>query len=286
MSNNFKVNAKTKPLELKKKHNLLVEKVEDMEEEIPNSQTITNLANQAIQADKEILSKIEITYDSDNNLTILKFPDYVLPLKMELNDGDLDGDLFFNYNTSKGIDSNGNNLYNLSNVNNHYELSKTGNIVSDIDIYCLSFIYYNGYDGLMNTLNLYLPSYLCDGDGNQLKMPEDLAKLCEDYFLYNVSVSFNEDNHSIKIEDIADGFIPLYIILNVSHGNSTEKLTIYFNLSTGSMACNASDWYIDAYEINMGGRYISIEDISQTLSDVSVEIESVMIIPSNLELEL
>ena len=93
MSNNLKVNAKTKPLELKKKHNLLVKKVEDVETEIPSETAITNLAKAAIQADKDILS--QIVYDEDED--ILYFPEGIIPLKIYSDSYDGGTFLFFDY---------------------------------------------------------------------------------------------------------------------------------------------------------------------------------------------
>lgn len=46
----FLVNARTKILEFKKKHNLLVEKVLEIEEDIPSTADITSIANLAIKA--------------------------------------------------------------------------------------------------------------------------------------------------------------------------------------------------------------------------------------------
>ena len=63
----LKVNAKTKILEFKKKHNELVD-------EIPSEEEITNLAKLAIQADKDVLSQITVEYDSDNDETVISFP--------------------------------------------------------------------------------------------------------------------------------------------------------------------------------------------------------------------
>ena len=65
MSENLKVNAKTSLLEFKRKHNKLVDQVNN--------------------AGKEILSKIKIEYDEVNDVTNIEFPIGILPLQLSIN---------------------------------------------------------------------------------------------------------------------------------------------------------------------------------------------------------
>lgn len=65
---NLKVNAKTKILEFKRKHNELVD-------EIP----------QMIKASKDVISKIKMVYDENDNFTSIIFPKGIMPLSITIN---------------------------------------------------------------------------------------------------------------------------------------------------------------------------------------------------------
>lgn len=150
---NLFVNARTKILEFKRKHNFLVEKVKSVEEEIPTTQQITTIANSAIQADKDILSKITLEYDEDNNKTTFIFPKGILVIKFYCYFSDeLHGAMFVDYDNSRILNTEGISVYefSLSYTTDHFALTVDGDyqdsFITEL-FYDLMYINYINDDG-------------------------------------------------------------------------------------------------------------------------------------------
>lgn len=197
MSNNLKVNAKTKPLGLKKKHNLLVEKVEDVEREIPSSQEITNLANVAIQADKDILS--QIVYDHE--LDTITFPLGIVPLAISTDDTVV----YFNFADNLCYNNNNVCIEDVSMTFSHNKLHITGLDAVYSTETEISFMYYLSYSG----------------DGAEIM---DTIPFDNTYYVFHPITSAGTKlyAHGIKIEDSNGDAVYFYLIVN----NSTEILSL------------------------------------------------------------
>lgn len=151
MSNLF-VNFRTKILEFKKKHNLLVEKVKNVETEIPTETQIKNLAKEAITADKDVLNNITVEIENDKII----MPRYILPLFAML---DTDDVIFFNYNTGNVLDISGSSIGSIS-----------------FDNYC---VVLNDLYDTMGAENIRYLDYLLISENN-----DELLTLLNTYYLY------------------------------------------------------------------------------------------------------
>lgn len=155
---NLKVNAKTHPLTFKRKHNLLVEDVEEVKETVADLPTETDVEH-LIQADKDVLSKITVEYDSDNDKTLVNFPPNIMPLAF----GGYShyGNLFILFKVYKFVvvNSTQTEIGDLRvNSNNSITFVISGNVVSDFDINRCSYIIFNGgTNAIFSTYYIYHP---------------------------------------------------------------------------------------------------------------------------------
>lgn len=133
----------------------------ETEEDIPSSADVSEAIKQAIEADKDIISQIVVTYDEDNDRTILKLPSNVLPLKfydlsLELQ-GITDGTVYFNYLELTIVDDNNITVGGIefNETENYCILSFDSLNFTELEGGELSYCLFNHSDYELNTYNLY-----------------------------------------------------------------------------------------------------------------------------------
>lgn len=130
--------------------------IEQAKAQIPTSTEITALANTAIQADKDILSKITIV--EEEGYTYVTFPYGVFPLAL-LTDSvaGLNKYLYIKYATL--VDNTGNKVFDIDEFvsdDNVLEITLVGDNLN-LEIIALDYILFNGGNGLGDTYQLYYP---------------------------------------------------------------------------------------------------------------------------------
>ena len=182
----FLVNARTKILEFKKKHNLLAEEVEK----------VPNLIESAIKADKNILSKIKIEYDEEGNRTIFSLPKNVLPLRAYFGDNYANGkNIYFDYDNSSMYDDDYNSVGGVDILYNQVILSFPVSL-SDISIYSeLEYIPFEG-GSILNTYYIYNP--ITSGGGTKLYLHKIRGS-----GRIKLTNSYTEDFDSISLDIIS-----------------------------------------------------------------------------------
>lgn len=113
-----------------------------------------------IQADKDILSQIEVEYDSDNNRTIFTFPKNVMPLRWYISNLEGGIDVFFDYIGENIIDEEFNVKGTLFAEGAQVQVIIGGNHVlndDDFDWIYSSYIYLSSPTSSINTYYLYHP---------------------------------------------------------------------------------------------------------------------------------
>lgn len=157
MAKNLLVNAFTKILEFKRKHNKLVKEVEDVEQNIPS------IVEQAIQADKDIISQITMVYDEEGDYTDIIFPKGVMPLSISLNTHPLYLKIPKLVDNT-GSEAEGYELDGYGYIEDDYGHAKDNlciTVLGDISeqvINSLTYIQYNGLPlPIQNTYNLFFP---------------------------------------------------------------------------------------------------------------------------------
>jgi len=103
---------------------------------VPETPDLEGIINDAIEADKDILSQIEVEYDEDSNSTSFTFPENILPLAFYV---DSFGDTFyFDYSSSNVVGNNGYIYGSIELLNNKIIL-----VIDDSELFLTE-----GYDNL------------------------------------------------------------------------------------------------------------------------------------------
>ena len=142
--------------------------LKEVEDSIPTDTEITNLANSAIQADKDVLSQITVEYDEDNDKTIVTFPKDIIPLSFTglaygaatayLGKIDTSGSPYFEV-----LDQNGSSLYGgkavVDNSSHKVKYSFSGDKTESVTITNLSYILGNNINisNLVSSYYIYKP---------------------------------------------------------------------------------------------------------------------------------
>ena len=143
-----KVNAKTKILEFKKKHNLLVEEVDEIS---ASAQTETDV-KQLILDDKNVINQLNYGGEGED---FLEFPEFILPLRIQANSGDI---YFMDYSRNKMIDEDLNDVCEFEFNENKLRILDW-NDQTAASVYNLEYILFDGEDEelILNTYYLYHP---------------------------------------------------------------------------------------------------------------------------------
>lgn len=177
--------------------------------ETPTDAKITALANQAIQADKDIISQIKVEYDEIDDETTVTFPKGVIPITAYFND--FSGLVYFDYDNLELLNSNGEVLayfLSSSSTNKLVKVVVSGNfnVTENDELY---YIYHSGNLDIEDSCNWY-----------KILNPSGGTKL------YKHTLSFN-----IAIES-GIGVVDFIVISNnpTQIANGVNMMTMYSNL--------------------------------------------------------
>lgn len=135
----------------------------DLELDSHENAQVASVAKSAIQADKDVLSQIEFTYDEDNNKSTITLPRYVLPIRMYFENVRGGDNIYFDYTQYELRDDDNSLVGTISIRNEQVSLFIEGDVEkSESDD--MTFCYFNSVEVDLNTYYLYhqfLPEYDC-----------------------------------------------------------------------------------------------------------------------------
>ena len=114
--------------------------------------------NQKLQADKEVISQIQVSYDEDDNQTTFVFPNNVLPIHFYIF-GEHEDDWWFDYGNGivRSSNENGNELpsSSIDFIDNKVTIVVAEEWTIDLDESCLTYIYFDNFENILDTYNLF-----------------------------------------------------------------------------------------------------------------------------------
>lgn len=219
-------------------------------------QVVPAMIETGIDGDKDVLSQITIEYDSEAEITIVSFPNYILPLKL-IEEGEY-GTLYFDYENEYVLDNTNSICGNISITNNKVELVFQGNI--ELEITSLTYCLFNDDEAKLNTYYLFNPAKINYSTNEILVIVNQMALTDGDDF--DVALS----NFSFIASDVDLNDNPTMDDL-FTHCNANGMINaigeISGNLSMGSIGYISGSY---KFSNNTG---LSIDTISADVIDLS-----------------
>lgn len=167
----------------------------ELEEELTSPSDVSSIVGQAIQADKDILSKITIV--EEEGYTYITFPYGVFPLAL-LTDSVAGLNKYLYIKNGTLVDNTGNKVFDIDEFvsdDNVLEITLVGDNL-DLEIIALDYILFNGGNGLGDTYQLYYPQpqleNIVDKDGHKRFIegdftPETISGVTYTYHKWSLS---------------------------------------------------------------------------------------------------
>ena len=234
--------------------------IEQAKAQIPTSAEITALANTAIQADKEMLSKIHVFPESDS----ISFPRNIQPIRYYSES--LGVTLYFNYSTLEIIDETGTNRGTMTVEDSTVDVEFTDDFAVDLENDDIDYILFDKncsvdwYSVLNPTKPIYYhPIYIIQ---NTHTDTDDVECRCTLVIMDNSSTPYTTTSLLAKLKQLMD--LGAYIQIN---GYFKDSSSVVNNIY---MAQKFGDNDYRVYANNSVGRnQTAIENIINERSDIA-----------------